>query len=309
MNQSKEHARHVARIEQQLQTTATKVWTKPEFPAAHRPNIDRLSSHIRIGTNFSPLPLHPAMKPEHLARGHEQRMRHLAESTAVKVTNYDFMTRDISFGTDIVGLPDIQLRRFVYHQAGIDTLNKESPIPHNQYTDTQKERVTFILNHAFDSKSNIAIDRTHIVKPGFRELVFTDGYYLAEIGPLESPLMDQLYPTAFEIITDQIMRRGGDITSFDAAASSGQLQLMSEDTHPQFTQMLFEVLKFVNWRDLLDALKIGYIEQTAAHLDEKAIEPDLGAGIFIELFNAMKADEQNIATLAQAAMRTISESN
>jgi len=311
MNAETERDPHRIRITQQLKIASTSVWEKPGFPQAHRPNIDHLSSHIKIGVSFPPLQLHPALKPELQAQAREIRINKLTEQIPGKVTSYNFSTRDLSFGIDTVELSDFELRRVVFLQAGIDMLNRPSPIPHNEYSDVQREKITFVLQDAFDP--NPIIEQTEIVKSGFREYLLVDGHYGVEVGPQKSILMDKMYPTAFAIITDQILRRGGAIDYFEDIASRGQLQLVPEDDYPNFAYILFIALRFINWRHLLDALKSGDMYQAAGIINTYGKKPTIranaGAATFMELLKAMEADEQNLALEANIQRQREAELN
>ncbi len=298
MNPEGELNPHIIRIKQQLRKASSFVWEKPDFPEAHRPNIDQLSSHIKIGVSFPPLQLHPALKPEIQAEGRGIIINKLTEQIPGNVTCYNFSTRDLSFGIDTVEFSDFELGRVVYLQAGIDMLNRPSPIPHNEYTDAQREKITFILQDAFNPPP--IIEQTEIVKPGFREYLLVDGLYGVEVGPPKSRLMDQMYPTAFAIITDQILRRGGAIEYFDDFAFRGRLQPVSEEDHPNFANILFIALRYINWRYLLDALKSGDMYQAVGIINTYANKlpfrgVNAGAATFMELLKAMEADEQNLA--------------
>lgn len=194
-------------------------------------------------------------------------------------------------------MPDAVLRRIAYHEAATHTLNKLITIPPDHYSDFQKKVVTKLLKEAFPPTCDVTLQRTSIRKSGYREYWLADGLVVSDLYPSEISDIDEIYPTAFEIITDQIVRRGGNIGSFDNSASKGNLRIVGSEDHPQFAKTLFASLPHINWRRLLDAFKTGDFEETLDTLSQHARTPETGSIIFNGLYGAMQDDEQRALDL------------
>lgn len=85
------------RIVHLLQTGDRTVWKKSGFPKEHRPDIEYLSSRIKIGTTHHPFELHPELKPEitTLLKG---QIRESDQENAIKqIAWYDHVADDITF--------------------------------------------------------------------------------------------------------------------------------------------------------------------------------------------------------------------
>lgn len=309
MISEQERAHHITRVQDQLQKASRLVWENPGFPVAHRPDIDYLKSRIKIDNHRTPIRFHPAIKPEILTDLREQAVQLATHNSQTHVTWYDTTTRAITFHTKTLEASDETIRRFSYHAVALDNLNKDITIHAAAYSDNQKRRVDAVLQEAFDPRNTMRLEQTTIVKPGFREYLLVDGQFVCDLTPTEAIAMDQLYPTAFELITNQIVRHGGDINAFDLAAANGHLKAFGEDDHPHFTRRFFQALQFIDWRYLLDALKTGDLPEAVAILDAHAKRPAEGSGIFMALFETMAADEQMISSVIRMDRNSKSSSN
>jgi hypothetical protein len=282
----------VYRFSQFLTDADRRVWSKPGFPEHHRPDVPSLSHGIRIGTgiesHFEP---HPGLKPEVLEmfRTNLQELRESSNSAAF----YDILTRQLTFNPILAFGPDDHARRFAYHEAASDISNRMVLISPEEFTSWERARAEAILREGFADGNRPTLDELHIARSGFLRYLMMGDYLLSSLLPADIHYADEAYPTIHEIVTDQIIRRGGDVEYFDSDAKSGKVRIVGRESHLRFSSMLFRVMTMVDWRDLLDAYKTGELKEAAVLINDRTGE-DIGSGIIIELFNAMKEDEETI---------------
>jgi|GEM_PF-6867325 len=302
MSTEVEKALHVHRIRQQLQSASTLVWEKPEFPAAHRPDVASLSPKIKIGAKGTPLVLHPEMRPDILARLRAQMRAVTSHNEITQIAWHDAVSGEIFFSPKTIGLHDRILKPTIYHEAAHSLIPAVS-IPPDQYSEIDRRQVSGILHDVFEPSSNIALDQSSITKIGFRKYIEVDGFFITDLIAADVMYLDEIYATTMELITSQIAERGGNIARFDADAKNGRLRVDRKQEHQLFSKRLFSALQFIDWRCLLDAFKTGDLDEAIAILSQHVTAPAEGSGIFVALFETMKADEDAIATAATTLHR------
>lgn len=282
------------------------VWSKSSFPAEHRPDVAGLSSGIKIGTNIdNNLEPHPQMRPEVVVSFQASAQR--AKTVSDKIAWYDISTRQMVFNPILAGNSDEKVRRIIYHEAASDISDKQELVSRDQFTDEEISRVEEVISAAFPDDNPFSIDQVYMIKSGFKKYIMAEGFLISMFFTEEVDNLDEIYPTIHEIVTDQIYRRGGDIEYFDSDARNGHLRIVGLEGHQNFARMLFRVLTVIDWRDLLTAFKTGNIEDALDVLEDKAVDPDYGAGILMELFEAMKHDEELIERANRALGASFSD--
>lgn len=275
------------------------VWSQSSFPQEHRPDVEVLAPLIRIDTGIaSELTTHPGLKPEVIQSYADSAAASKDESD--KIAWYDFESREITVNPLLAGDSDEVARRTVYHEASHDVSNQPETISSDRFTAQEADRIRLIVEAGFPEDAKPRLEDVYLIKSGFRRYVMSDGYLISMLFGGEIGHFDELYSTSHEIITDQIYRRGGDIFSFDLDARRGLLRSVGRESHPGFSLMLMKVLQVIDWRDLLTAFKTGDIKKTVRVLREKADDPEYGDGILLNLFEAMKSDEERIYSVNRA---------
>lgn len=281
-------------------------WSRPSFPGEHRPDVAALSPKIGIGTNVAQeLEPHPQMRPEVLEYFQKSAAR--ARAVSNKVAWYDFSTREMILNPLLVGGPDDEVLKVIYHEAATDISNRASVVLPSQFSPDEIVRVREVLQAAFPPGAAPSIDEASITRSGFKKYIIVGEFLISMFYPAEIENFDEVYPTVHEMVTDQIVRRGGDVEYFDSDAKSGQLRTVGFESHQSFAGMLFRVLTVIDWRDLLSAFKTGDFHDTLAVLEKTAYNKDYGAGILAELFTAMKEDEELIERVNRLSGRSFSD--
>ncbi len=286
----------IARIQDFLKQGET-VWQSPSFPDGHRPETDILSARLKIASfeSITRYMIHPGMRP-HIDR--------IVVSTAAKTSNrgdrdkvayLDLHTRIMTIKPNALNFPEPVLRRIVFHEAGTDNCDRLRIIKPDEYSQSQRRDVEAILLDAFSPRKKITIERTTIEKMGFREVVMVDGMAVSDIFH-DFMDRDEIYPTIFEIVTDHILRNGGDINSFDNQVKGGSVRLSEHEDHPNFARALFRIIQKCDWRDLLSALIIGDKQKTQIYLEAKYPKTDVIYWLKL-LLSFMSKDEKKVALI------------
>lgn len=284
-----------ARLKQSLRTADKIVWQQAGFPAVHHPDVNTLLSNISIGKpNSTSLKIHPDMRSEF----HEAFERQLAARNADRelyaIGWYDNETRNITISPDILKFSDDIINKTLYFEAAADISMRKTITKPEDYTRNQEKAIRKALAMLFDKKRRPWIEETILARSGFRTVIQSGEYSiidLAEVPPEYIPIYNQIYPTVHEVITDQIVKLEGDIHAFERNAKHRELQILPSEGHKNFVNALFNLLPFVNWRNILYAFKTGDIDKTREYL--KNVNPH--AEIIIRsLVMGMQIDEQLI---------------
>lgn len=280
-----------------LQKLDQQVWSKPSFPAEHRPDVDHLSQNLFIGTKPDPcLQIHPHIRPE-LRESIIAGMRAFElENAENKIAWYDPRNREIIIFPEALQCPEILLQRFIAHEAATDTSCSIQEITSSSYSEDRKSRATLFLKEAFAKKKRPRIRKTRIEKMGFRELLFEGPYAISEI--FRTPLIlhvNEVYPVIFEIVSAHILKKNGDIDLFDRDSKAGQLGILPYEIYLQFTERLNNTMKYIDWRDILTAFGTGDFYRTPEILEGASSVSVDGNKVFSYLSNGMIIDELNIA--------------
>ena len=287
------------RIQDMLNSANLQVWNNRRFPTAHTPDIATLKSNIFFSVDDAPeakLEPHPLLLPEILSVSNMNLAREREEVRHVKDSWYNPVTRATIYHPRLLKGPEDDLRRSVYNSAGADISLKYTVVTPDQYSNEDREFIASALTEVFVPGANISLSQTEIHQSGYRRIMTTSGYVIGEMAPREVMLFNEMYPVAFELITDQIMRRQGDFQAFEMDAKSGRLRLKDPhlDPNASFAHVLFAALRHIDWRDILTALNMNDIENSVDHLEKSADLEDMGAGVFLELFKAVARDQDQL---------------
>src|SRR5581483_1814542 len=202
--------------------------------------------------------------------------------------------RDIIIPYYTLRFPDKDLRRILFHEAATDAYFQ--PVRETQpdkYNSKQREFVLNILSSAFQEDKIPTIDETILIKRGFLEYLSIDGYDIAYQGPEIGMVADEVYPTIHEIITDHLVDLNGDFELFEQLVQQGSIRPLSNETHPIFAIDLFDIIRFVNWRDILSAFKTGDIDKIIAYIDQHGGN-GYGENMAASLIDTMIKSEEQI---------------
>lgn len=282
------------RVTQALLQADSRAWSNLLYPQSHRPDVNFLSEHTRIAEQLPEINFHPDMKPDVLRRSLRQTER--SRVGKALIFWYDPATRELFLRREALDLPDEKFDRFTWNHAARDIVGRRESLTPAQYTDEQIKDTSDLLKMAFEPKRRPAIDDTTIVQSGFRRSLFVGSCYISDIAYPGIPHANEVYPTALEIITHEIMVRSGDVHLFDQDVSLGRVTPNTRfGEHPNFTNALIGIFKIIDWRDILTAFAKGNVDQTITFLEERAKKPLIrGPEIFLLLVSAMAADEVGI---------------
>ncbi len=120
------------------------------------------------------------------------------------------------------------------------------------------------------------------------------GYAITDIYP-EVAMLNEIFPTAFEMLTEQLHARSGDIRILEKHINEGKIKVSPFEDHPIFFKVFFNLLRKMNWKQFLMAFKPGELEEL-----KKTFDAILGNKSSVEmqsLVKAMESDEGNIREL------------
>ena len=184
------------------------------------------------------------------------------------------------------------LQRILYHEFATDVSSRMELLDPRRYSPTQRSLVERNLEFLFAKKHRPKLEETKITKAGFREIAMVDRYSVGSLYPDSIENINEVYPTIVEIITDQILRRGGDCHSFDTDAQRGNVLVLDTDEHRCFAGTLLSVMRYIDWRGLLVAFKTGDVDKTVGYLTKYV--GDKAQNVVGGLVGAMQADEEYI---------------
>lgn len=296
-----EKTAQVDRMRSLIREADTKVWSQKDYPQAHRPEVAVLLPKLQIGIfPAQSYTTHPQIKPEWLVEGTSLTNDLHLEDAIKQMAWYDETTRRIFVSEGMLSLPNASLRRILYHEFATDLCGRMEILSPIQYSPIQRQLVEENLDFLFADNYRPSLETTHISKAGFKEIAMVGEY---SIGLLVSPAIDnvdEIYPTMVEIITDQILRRDGNVSAFDRDAKKGTVLVLNEDDHPQFAETTFNFMKYLDWRNLLNAFKTGDLQQTLDYIARYA--GDRSEMVIASLSAAMERDEQLIASVNSFAV-------
>jgi hypothetical protein len=281
------------RFEKILTKTDKNVWRMSGYPSEHRPDIDTLIPTMTFGKS-NELPIHPKLKSELQQQHTRSRTKYDIRETVTCVW-YNALDRQLVVYKRASALTDPQLNPHLWFAAASDTSLRLQTLPADQYNDQTRDYVNNCLREAFKLKGRPTVDQTAILKSGFRRLLMADNLVVGDMVTLGSSEVQQIYPTTVEIVTHHIAERWGDVNRFDRDTRNHLVtghDLPSEPT--RFTDTLFEVFTYINWRDILTAFCTGDKTQAIEILGRSAGSEEQGGVIFDQLKNAIESDQIDI---------------
>lgn len=302
MPERRESQSDLSRLQHLAREAGQKAWSKLEFPLLHTPDYERALQAFCIDAKFSErtrLRPHPHVRP-HIMSQSDQDLAEADETYgAIKVAYYDPHTGRNFFAPEILALPDEELRRIVFYQIAVDIVGKAQTIRPAEYSQDQQSRIEIILQTAFDEKKRPPMEATHIEKLAFREVLTEGEFAISDLFGPTVLYLNELYPTTHEVVTDHIVRRGGDIEWFDRDARQGNLVPVGTTEHPLFENALYKILTKFDWRLLLDTLACNSPSGIALFLEERHVDGEAVVKKIIGLTKEFQKDEERLQTLSK----------
>lgn len=278
--------------------TGEPIWRQmaPEL----RPDTSRIAQSLAIGRiTASRLPIHPRL-PMGMREDIEANIR---ESDIIELPGRITYTDGIAGRTTITEralmLPEASLKQFMYYHAAADGLMRLKRKQPGQYTRDERDRVTDVLVMFQDM--GVVLGADSIVRLGFRKILMEGEYAIAEIeDPAVAEILNNLFPTAMEIVTEEVGFHGGKVRAFVEKLKQGIVGISPVEDHQTFALELFQTMRAMEykhsggWQELLIALGSG--ERTAVL---NRLNPYTGnargtAMLLVDLQTAYRADEQAI---------------
>lgn len=297
-----ERGKQVQRIQTLLQEADRAVWQQDVFPAAHRPNIPTLINHVVVVDILSPAPFitHQGQKPATLRAAKKVLEINDQDFDKNKVALYEPYTRELKFSTAAVSLPDGNLRRFSYHEAATDTLSRPTRIPMEILSVTTRDFIRRVLQINFRGAGNLRKRQAKIEveKLGYRKVLMVDGNAVCDLYTM-FPIVDEVYPTMVEILTEQTLIREGNIAQMEEDARTFHMKPTEFEDHRKFFYQLVFLMRQgkqggLDWRILLDAFKTGDPYETLSILKSEVGSIEQARNIVEGLLSAMASDEHLI---------------
>lgn len=128
------------------------------------------------------------------------------------------------------------------------------------------------------------------------------GYAITDIYP-EAADLGEIFPTAFEMLTEQLNARNGDIRILEKHINEGKIKISPFEDHPQFFNVFFRLLRKMNWKQFLMAFKPGELDELNKTFN--AILGNSSSAEMQRLVDAMKSDEGNLRLFNQITKNKI----
>lgn len=287
-------------IGQVLTFTYSRIWSK--FPLELQPEMDVIAPRITIKTikNDEQLRIHPDIPEPFMTEIVMSKRMAEATSSPSQIAVHDPITRVIIVKPQAFKLEEPRLRRIIYHETGEDVFSQQQTIPFNKLSGADAKKVVelckYIFGEVIDPKT------TYINKFGFRKVLMEGGYAITDIYP-EVAELNEIFPTAFEMLTEQLHARNGDIRILEKHINEGRIKISPFEDHPRFFNVLFNLLRKMNWKQFLMAFKLGELDEL-----KKTFDAILGKSSSIEmqrLVEAMKIDEGDVRLINQVMRKKI----
>ena len=294
MSSGGEAEQQIARVRSALEEAENVAWRNIDFPLMHRPAVSHLATNITIG-DFVPSQriYHPNIRLEILELAQREQQRRMEKGS---VFWYDPESRMLVVSTKAFGLSERMLKRFAWNHAARD-ISTRAQIMEPPYPSTLNQRVAQMLDLSFEADQRPAVEETTVVKEGFIKKLLAGEYFVTNLLVADPDIeyVNEVYPTALEIITEQVMIKHGQIPTFEQLIQQfGLFYLPGFEPHFSFAKALFQAMRSIDWRDILDAFKTGEVEDTIAFLERKAKGPNMGLSLYLNLVQAMKQDENEL---------------
>lgn len=293
MMADREKAAQLSRITRLIHQADEMVWSRPTYPAGHRPNIEVILPKIQIGTFATePYKIHPLIKPELRQEGEAIQQQLMTEDSIKQAAWYDESTGRIFIGEANLADPDSVLRGIIYHECAFSVSAGLVVLSSPQYSPSQHLLVRQHLTAFFAPHNRPKLAETTIHKSGYREEAMIGQYSIGSLYPASIDLVHAIYPTIVELVTDQIVQRAGNFSTFDKDIRTGLVSVATSYDHPRFARRLFFLMGRIDWRELLAAFKTGDLERTVNHIANSArVKRPNALNVLNDLCGAMQEDE------------------
>lgn len=200
------------------------------------------------------LMLHPRMKPE-IRRLNEQVIADTNRTAAQDKTSW-YYRGEYRFAPSLLMLPEQFIKRVVYYQIGSMLVLDSPPILPSEYSLEKRVYVQEMLDAVLEDGHGVSVDDTQIAREGFRRRLCVGKFTVGDMFISEKffPL-DQMFPLAYEIITAEIVKHGGNVEAFDYDIQNDTLLPDMYVNNPRYYSALAFVFRHVDWRILLSALR------------------------------------------------------
>lgn len=263
-----------------------------------RPDVDRVAQTLTIGKIVpSKLSIHPGL-PLHMREAIEANMR---DSNLLDISNRITYTDGISGSTTITEralvLSEASLTRIMYCHAAADRLLRIKRKSPRQFSFVERGSIAEMVDGF--RHVGVTFRPDGIVNLGFRKIVMEGDYAIAEIeDPATTDALNDLFPTAMEIITEEVGFHGGKVRSFVEKLKQGIVGISPVEDHPGFAITLFGVMRAMEkkkqggWQDLLVALGSGEHKMVLKRLNPYTGNSKSTAMLLVELQAAYRTDEE-----------------
>lgn len=285
------------------------------FPESLQPEVETFRENCRIGPiKMAGLRIHPQMKSQERkymisAFVNEQI---LTKEVLSSYTNRD--TGETSFRPDIFMCPEEPARNQIYLQIGIYHSLEEKPVPFDRYDTEDKKEVRELLLFFFD-QGVVPIEKTQIVKRGFRRELKEGPYFIASLLPkglaevgwenmppaLIEKLLSHCFATGFTVITNELVKRYGDRERFrdDLLSENITFSPLPYFGFPRFGARICR-LAGLNKGDfvyILEAFLTGDLKE-AIYIINQTLRVDYGAEVIGGLIYDLYQDGQELQSFA-----------
>lgn len=272
------------------QNAYQQIWLR--FPDDLRPDATRIPN--RDNTFIAPQPVerspdfHPLMRPE-IRKQNEEVGVGLSEITNVQKIAW-FHSTKYTFTPTLLMFPDDYLKRVVYHEVGA-MMNVTHPfILSSAYDDLTRRHVSAALDAVLVENHGVRVEDTYIERRAFRRVLRVGNYVLNDM--VIHPYMlsaGEAFELAFEFVSGEIIKRGGNIRLFDNLVQNGKLSPDEHTDNATFFRAFFYVARYMDWRIMLRGFLTGDPEEIfslfAPHLGNNTIRA------LDVLFAAVEAEE------------------
>lgn len=266
----------------------SRVWCK--FPPELQPDMGIIAPRITIGTlREDELVIHPGIPEPFRSEIVRSKMDADATASPSRIAMHDPITRTITVKPEAFKLEEPRLKRIIYHETGEDLFSQQQIIPFDKLSEADRKKVVEYVKYIFGESKDPRT--THICKFGFRKVLMEGKYAITDIYP-EAAELNEIFPTAFEMLTEQLFFRNGDIRLLEKRIGEGKIKAPPYEDHPVFFSVFFHLLRKINWKQFLMAFKPGEMEELMSTFsailgNESSIE-------LLRLVEDMESDERNI---------------
>ncbi len=256
--QEYEMQRTKERIISIAQNAYQQVWLR--FPEDLRPEEAMIPN--KKNTFIAPIPveqgpdLHPLMKEE-IRLQNEKVQAGLSEITSLQKIAW-FHSTKYTFTPTLLMFPDAYLKRVVYHEVGAMMNVTHPPILPETYDQHTRRHVKAALDGVLVEGHSVRMEDTKIERRAFRRVLFAGDYVITDMRVTPYMLSaGEMYELAFEFVSGEIMKRGGNMRLFDQLVMRGELRPDESTDNVAFFNTFFSIARYVDWRIMLRGFLTG----------------------------------------------------